>query len=228
MARTCGEWSAGRGLGRDTASSSMRPSIGTAREGRERTMIFECESVRLVHDDGTVEAVGVEWTEAKVLAEKASTWVIQALLMAGFGGVLVTAVAWIDGGTDFAMLSGFVTAGLLGAAVWSMWECVHMEGKRRQMLFHADGTVSTTKDGVWNTKSADIEYIQLSQKKKDDDLPYTHGVRAISRRGRVIHVAKNLEPDDAAGLAVMLSAAQEAMRYISTVVRGVEQPRMVW
>ncbi len=195
-------------------------------------MIFECESVHIVHDDGTVEAVGVEWTEANVLAEQVSHWVIQGLLMAGFVGVLVTAVAWIGGGTDFALLSGLITAGLLGAAVWSMWECVHMEGKRQQMLFHADGTVSTTKDGVWNTRSADIaniEYVQLSQKKKDDDLPYTHGVRVISKRGRVIHVAKNLEPDDAAALAVMLSAAQEAMRYIPTFTRGArEQPGMVW
>jgi uncharacterized membrane protein len=194
-------------------------------------MIFECESVHVVHDDGTVEAVGVEWTEAKVLAEQVGSWVIQGLLMIGIVGVFVTAIAWLAGGTDFALMSGLVTAGLLGAAVWSMWECVHMESKRRQMLFHADGTVSTTKDGVWNTRSADIaniEYVQLSQKKKDDDLPYTHGVRVISKRGRVIHVAKNLEPDDAAALAVMLSAAQEAMRYIPTVMQNAQQRGMVW
>jgi uncharacterized membrane protein len=175
--------------------------------------------------------VGVEWTEAKVLAEQVGSWVIQGLLMIGIVGVFVTAIAWLAGGTDFALMSGLVTAGLLGAAVWSMWECVHMESKRRQMLFHADGTVSTTKDGVWNTRSADIaniEYVQLSQKKKDDDLPYTHGVRVISKRGRVIHVAKNLEPDDAAALAVMLSAAQEAMRYIPTVMQNAQQRGMVW
>lgn len=194
-------------------------------------MIFECEEVHIVSDDGTVEALGVEWTEAKVWAEQVSTWLVHGLLMLGFMGTLVTAVAWIAGGTNFAQLAGLTTVGLLGAGLWTMWDCVHMEGKRQQMMFHADGTVSTTKDGVWNTRSADIgniEYVQLSQKKKDEDLPYTHGVRVIARRGRVIHVAKNLESDDAAALAVMLTEARESMRYMPTIAQGAQQPAMVW
>jgi uncharacterized membrane protein len=194
-------------------------------------MIFECEEVHAVADDGSVEALGVEWTEAKVWAEQVSTWIVQGLLMLAFMAGLVTAVAWIGGGTNFAQLSGLATVGLLGAAVWTMWDCVHMEGKRQQMLFHADGSVSTTKDGVWNTKLTDIaniEYVQLSQKKKDEDLPYTHGVRVIARRGRVIHVAKNLEPDDAAALAVMLSEARESMRYMPAIAQGAQERAMVW
>lgn len=194
-------------------------------------MIFECEEVHIVADDGTVEALGVEWTEAKVFAEKVSVWLAHGLAMLGFVAGLVTAAAWIGGGTDFAKLSGLIAVGLIGAGLWTAWDGARMEGKRQQMLFHADGSVSTSKDGVWNTRLTDIaniEYVQLSQKKKDEDLPYTHGVRVIAKRGRVIHVAKNLEPDDAAGLAVMLTEAREAMRYIPAFGKSAQQPGMVW
>ncbi|KAB2912709.1 MAG: hypothetical protein F9K29_18285 [Hyphomicrobiaceae bacterium] len=194
-------------------------------------MIFECEEVHVVSDDGTVEALGVEWTEAKVWAEKTLATLAYGAAFAAFVAAVVAGFAGAAAGWRVAEFPTMMAGLFLATAVWLAWNSANYEGKRQQMLFHANGTVSTTKDGFWNTRLTDIaniEYVQLSQKKKDEDLPYTHGVRVIARRGRVIHIAKNLEPDDAAALAVMLTEARESMRYMPAIAQGAQERAMVW
>lgn len=194
-------------------------------------MIFECEEIHIVADDGTVEAVGVEWTEAKVWAEKALANLAYGAAFAAFVAAVAAGFAGAAAGWRLAEFPTMMTGLFLASAVWLAWNSANYDGKPQQMLFHADGSVSTSKDGVWNTRLndiANIEYVQLGQKKKDDDLPYTHGVRVIAKRGRVIHVAKNLEPDDAAALVVMLSEAREAMRFVPVFTQSAQQPGMVW
>jgi hypothetical protein len=46
---------------------------------------------------------------------------------------------------------------------------------------------------------------QPGQKKEDEDLPDTHGVRMTTRSGRVLRVASNLELDDATQLVLNIA-----------------------
>jgi hypothetical protein len=194
-------------------------------------MIFECEEVQVTRADGSLEATGVEWTEARVVVEAILCWIAKGLLMIGFVAGLVAPVAGITVGekgfVPIAVLAGLALASGFGTA----WSSARTEGKRRRILFHADGSISSTQDGRWRTTTADIrsiESVQLHQKKKEDDFDYTHGVRIITRRGRVLRVANNIEPDDATTLAVLLSEAVEAVRYPQASASTSGQPVAVW
>jgi uncharacterized membrane protein len=151
--------------------------------------------------------------------------------MIGFVAGLAALVAGITVGekgfVPIAVLAGLALASGLGTA----WSSARTAGKRRQILFHADGSISSTQDGRWRTTTADIRSIeaeQLTQKKTEDALPFTHGVRIITRRGRVLHIAKNLEPDDAAALAVVLNELWDAVRYPRAMPSVGEGPVAVW
>ena len=59
---------------------------------------------------------------------------------------------------------------------------------------------------------ANIEAEQVEAPKEEAAVNYTHGVRMIMRRGKVNHIAKNLEPDQAHEVAVRLTNALASLR----------------
>lgn len=179
-------------------------------------MIFECNEIEVKDDRGRIEARGIEWTEASTVTETMVFW----LAYAAFGFAMLTgalaAAAVMMNKLDIALMLGIFTGGVVAAAYGLCWLGWRVPAKRKQVIFSRSGEVTSSEHGLWSTKVQDLRSIeaeQLHQKKKEDDLPYTHGVRILTRRGRVIHLAKDLEPDDAITLAVMLSEAVEAVKF---------------
>jgi hypothetical protein len=192
-------------------------------------MIFRAQQFELYKADGqTVCGIGVEWTEARTgiegFLEFLATVFAIVGLMAGLGGLVASsAVSGPPAGPVFAVAVLFF--GLFWA---TMRASVNMPGQVNWMEFHEDGRITASWDkSVWKLRVEDIRNIeaeQLKQKTSDEDCPYTHGVRFITRRGKVLRVARNIEPDDAITLAVILSETIEALRYpqITASINGKE------
>lgn len=196
-------------------------------------MIFRAQQFELYKADGqTVCGIGVEWTEARTGVEGLLEFMAKGFvivgLMAGVGGLVASsAVSGPPAGLAFAIAILFF--GLFWVTARAS---VNMPGKVNWMEFHEDGRIAASWDRVeWKLRVEDIRNIeaeQLKQKKSDEDSPYTHGVRFITRRGKVVRVARNIEPDDAITLAVILSETIEALRYpqITASINGKEMA--VW
>lgn len=180
-------------------------------------MIFECHEFQETGPNGEMTGIGISWTEAKIMREKACDLIGRAVFaFALFVGAAACATAFV--GAQPISFQLLIAAFSLLGMVWFMAHTeVHMPGKKKWIVFWRDGQISSSDEGTWRTKVEDLRSVeaeQLKQKKKDEDQPYTHGVRMITRRGRVLHLAKDLEPDDAITLAVMLSEAIEAVKYV--------------
>jgi hypothetical protein len=198
-------------------------------------MIFECHEFEETGPNGEMTGIGISWTEAKIIREKACDFIGRAV----FGLALLFGAAAcftaVVGARDISFPLLIAAFSLLGMAWLVVQAEVHMPGKRKWIVFWRDGLISSSDEGTWRTKVEDLRSVeaeQLKQKKKDEDQPYTHGVRMITRRGRVLHLAKDVEPDDAITLAVMLSEAIEAVKYVdhrvfATYANGHEQ-EVVW
>lgn len=198
-------------------------------------MIFECHEFQETDNNGEMTGIGISWTEARTLREMACDLIGRGLIMLA---LLIGAVACftaVVGARDISFPLIVAAFSLLGLAWLVVDSEVHMPGKRKWIVFWRDGQISSSDEGTWRTRVEELKSVeaeQLKQKKKDEDQPYTHGVRMINRRGRVIHLAKDLEPDDAITLAVMLSEAIEAVKYVDHRVvaqyaNGQEQ-ELVW
>jgi len=183
-------------------------------------MIFDCKP-RVVHaSDGMIWGYGVEWTEARSIAENAGQVFARGCFTVAILLAVVTVIGSLVAGSTAGVPLGVMTAICFGLGVQGNFSAVNMPGKKQFIEFRRDGRVATARDGVWKTEVAliaNIEAVQLKQKKSEDELPYTHGVRVITRHGRVLHVAKDIEPDDAITLAVMMSEAIEAIRYADQI-----------
>lgn len=198
-------------------------------------MIFECHEFEETGPNGDMTGIGISWTEAKIMREKACDLIGRAVFgLALLIGAAACAAAFV--GAQPISFHLIIAAFSLLGMVWFMAHTeVHMPGKKKWIVFWRDGLISSSDEGTWRTKVEDLRSVeaeQLKQKKKDEDQPYTHGVRMITRRGRVLHLAKDLEPDDAITLAVMLSEAIEAVKYVDQKVfakyaNGHEQ-ELVW
>jgi len=94
---------------------------------------------------------------------------------------------------------------------------VRDRGKLQSLEFYKDGRINASWEGLWKIEVSDIRAVeqeQLRSPTQSELQHHTHGVRLITRRGRVLHVARNIEPDDAICLAVTLSEANEVVRYV--------------
>lgn len=198
-------------------------------------MIFECHEFQETGPNGEMTGIGISWTEAKIIREKACDLIGRAVFtVALFVGAAACFTA-VVGARDVSFPLLIAAFSLLGMAWLVVQAEVHMPGKKKWIVFWRDGLISSSDEGTWRTKVEDLRSVeaeQLKQRKKDEDQPYTHGVRIINRRGRVIHLAKDVEPDDAITLAVMLSEAIEAVKYVdhrvfATYANGHEQ-EVVW
>lgn len=183
-------------------------------------MIFECKPIELYKRDGSISGFGVEWTEARTLTENSCQVFGKGLLTVAILLAGATVIGGLVGGSNAAVPLGVAAAVCFGLGAQNIRSAVNMPGKKQFIEFLKDGQVVTSRDGIWKTTVAEIGSIeaeQVRQKKSEDELPYTHGVRIITRRGRVVHVAKDIEPDDAITLAVMMSEAIEAVRYADQI-----------
>lgn len=196
-------------------------------------MIFRAQDFDLYRADGhTVCGTGVEWTEARTFVEGALVFMARAFLVIGllcFVGALVAGKAVSGPPAGPFAVAALVFFGLFWATARGS---ARMPGKVNWMEFHRDGRITASWDQVvWKLRVEDIrniESVQLHQKKKEEDSDYTHGVRIITRRGRVLRVANNIEPDDAITLAVLLSEAIESVRYSQVGASPNGQPVAVW
>lgn len=195
-------------------------------------MIFRAQHFELYKADGhTVCGIGVEWTEARTFVEGVLWFFAKGFLFAGvftFVGALVVGKSASGPPAGALAVAAILLFGLFWAA---MRASVNLPGKVNSIEFHEDGRIWSSCQGEWKTRAEDIRSIeseQLKQKKTDEDSSYTHGVRMITRRGRVLRVATNIEPDDAIALAVQLSEAIEAVRYPQGTATIGDQQAAVW
>jgi hypothetical protein len=116
-------------------------------------------------------------------------------------------------------------AGLFALAACLMWAEIHMPGRERELTFWRNGLAYAPLGlSTWpwdhdrckspHTDIKSIEAEQLVFPKHGEDPPpiYTHGVRIFMRNGEVVHIARNLEPDDAHMLAVRLTKARNELK----------------
>jgi hypothetical protein len=179
-------------------------------------MEFKCDRRVAKGPDGTVGQL-VEWREANTAAE----WLLLGIGRLAFGGALMSLVSGAIFGLGYGppafILCAMLAAVLLAVAWMFVWIGWRVPGKRKWLLFGENGAIESYDAGLWKrTQVADIanvEWEQLKQKKEDDLLSYTHGVRITTRSGRVLRVAKNLEPDDATEVVVAISDAVEEVLY---------------
>jgi hypothetical protein len=182
-------------------------------------MIFHGELIKLYKSDGeTLSGYGVEWTEARQFREKLLMALAVAFLMLGCLMAFAT-VSAIDV-PDRSVWKVFAPAavGSFGAFWLLRRTSARLRGRERCIEFSRDGRIWSSVDGLWKLQVADIRSIeaeQVKQNKSENETRYTHGVRMMTRRGRVLHVAKDLEPDDSITLAVLLSEALEATRTVN-------------
>lgn len=195
-------------------------------------MIFNAGVFELYKADGqTVCGLGVEWTEPRTISEGALGWLSNAFLALGF---FAGAGALVAGNAASGPPAGpFAVAAILFVVLFvaALWTSVRLPGKPNSIEFHEDGHISSSWNGDWKTRVEDIrsiEAVQLHQKKKEEDSDYTHGVRVITRRGKIFRVAVNLEPDDAAMLSVLLNEVLEAVRFPQMSAKPNGQPVAVW
>ena len=171
-------------------------------------MIFECELVESRNKDGSLEACGVRWTEARVGLE----WCLDKVLYGAFH--LGFWVALLGGGWA---LMGFVPPfvpimGLfiIGAAYWAKDLRELLPSKERELTFWRNGSMlapfglSTVHNDPLellqeHAEINSIEVEQVVQPKGENPLPFTHGVWIAFKDGDVSHIAQNLTPDDRTG-----------------------------
>lgn len=179
-------------------------------------MMFICEQQRAIADNGTLEGVGVVWSEPR--------WIVERIL---FGIGVFTGLAGIAVGlVGLATPEPLFVAALGAGIVWVAWElmntAVELSGRERRLMFlrnrhtHAPKGLSTWRrrhrwmiSAHYGVASVEAEALHPF---KPNERDYTHGVRLCLRSGEIVHVAKNLEPDQAHMLAVQLTTALAVLR----------------
>lgn len=185
-------------------------------------MICECETVEQRDQDGNLEAIGVRWTEARVLVEGTIDRVGQFLCVIAFLAIPAVLFGYAARQVPLGVALGFVAfaAAVIGGLIVTS---AHMPGVPRELSFWHDGTCYAP-DGLrclaWRQDRlpwlvSDIENIEVEQTVKPvpgKETVYDHGVRIIFRRGRIAHVAHRLEADDAHKLNALLIEALAELR----------------
>lgn len=181
-------------------------------------MRFECRPLELHSKDRkSVVGYGVEWTEARVFVEWVYECIAKWLCVVAFGLFWSAIVFAPQFGANAFVPLAVGAAVATGFAYMFIRSSQTMPGKKQSMEFGKNGDIYASWDGQWTIEVADIRSVeaeQLKPTKPHEPQACTHGVRMITRRGRVLHVARDIAPDDAICLAVMLSEAIEAVKYV--------------
>lgn len=182
-------------------------------------MRFSCEFVEEWNDD-TLEATGVRWTEPHKFIEGVLAMVGGLGLFVGLcelgGGILAVGR---QGAGEIVLFGVAVTAVSLGV----LWRAIVFPGRAREIVFRRDGAMETplglSTGFLWPGERwlshlgiHSIEWEQVAVSNEKNYEVYTHGVIIFYQSGDVNHVAKNLMPDDARKLAVMLSQARKRLK----------------
>ncbi len=195
-------------------------------------MIFQGEIVELHKSDGeTVCGYGVEWTEPRQFMEKLLWLVAVAFLIVGGFTTLFAVAAMATPGSTIRVPLAVMAVSSFGLFWMIGRAAVRLPGKPKVIEFHEDGRIWDSEDGEWKMRVDNIrsiEALEVKPKRKPEDSDYTHGVRLITRKGRIFRIAQNLEPDDSVTLAVLLNEAIEGVRYVPASTRSAQQQAMVW
>lgn len=179
-------------------------------------MIFQAKTFNVLKADRkTVCGIGVEWTEQRIFSEGFLHFIGCVSLFFG----IVIGVALTNTGRSYSppppgLHMAAIVCWALFALCW--WGKRRFPGKRQSVEFYEDGRIWSSRDGEWGFRAEDIrsiESVQFFTKVKPEDSNYTHGIRLITRRGRVCRIAHRLEPDDSIELAVLMSECVESVRY---------------
>lgn len=194
-------------------------------------MQFEWDQFEERDSAGRVTGYGITWTEARVWAE----WLLSRIAWGAYWLALMVLVAGLSlgltHGSGVAVPMIVVAALLLGVATAFAWMTWRVPAAGHWIVFGRDGTIRTSKDGAWRTQVADIaniEWEELSKQKDETDLPYTHGVRFVTKRRRVLKVAKNLEAEDSGTLAYVLSLTKERAKVAGVNGYELAEEDAVW
>jgi hypothetical protein len=180
-------------------------------------MKYRCTPLELYNRDRTsVTGYGVEWNEPRLFVEALLRFFAKAIFLLAALLAYCAFVFGIDrgGGASVPLVLGAAASVALG--VFMIKLAKNGRGKPQSMEFSKDGRIYVSWEGEWKIPVSGIRSVeveQLSQPRQDALQNYTHGVRMVTRRGRVLHVARNVEPDHAIMISVMLNDAIEAVRY---------------
>ena len=183
-------------------------------------MIFSCQIVEDRNEDGTLNAIGARWSEARAFAEFILERLVDVAMFVAFICIVGIGLFAPKIGLGMSLALVVVTA---GTAYGMMRAVVHCAGRTRSLIFWRDGIMRAPRglaaawfeDGESRLPHADIvsiEVEQVSEHDKNRALNYTHGVRIFYRTGHVVHVARHIEADDAHRLAVCLTQALTELR----------------
>lgn len=185
-------------------------------------MIFACETLEQRDEDGNLEAVGVRWTEARVLVEGAIDRVGQLLCAIALLGIPAVLFGYAARLVPLEAALGFVAFALavIGGLIVTS---ARLEGVPRELSFWRDGTCYAPhglRCLAWRQDRlpwlvSDIDNIEVEQTVKPvpgKETVYDHGVRIMVKRGRIAHVAHRLEADDAHKLNALLIEALAELR----------------
>ena len=194
-------------------------------------MQFEWDNFEETNAQGVITGFGIMWNEPRVWAE----WL---LLKAGMGAFWLALYVLFPGlglslsyGMSVFVPVVIVVVGLLGLAAALAWVGWRVPGNERWIVFRRDGAIHSSDQGAWRTRVADIanvEWEELSKRASETDLPYTHGVRIVTKRRGILKIAKNLEAEDAGTLAHVLSLTKERAKVAAAGHYGLSTVDEVW
>jgi len=180
-------------------------------------MTFKCERIERLAKDGTLEAVGIRWTEARPYCDAYGC-------VLGLCGVFLGIAGCLIRGSADTLIFAVLGAGLV-------WMVVVIPGRSREIVFWRDGRMETElglstsflrpgERWLYHTGIRSIETEQLSRQGH-----YTHGVRIFYEGGETNHVAQNLKPDHAHMVAVRLTMALRQLRENMAQAARIGQPQ---
>lgn len=183
-------------------------------------MIFNCQIVEDRDEDGTLNAIGARWTEARIFVEFILEKLIELVMFVAFICIVGIGLFASQMGWGLALALALSSVSLVYSIMRAV---VHCAGRTRELTFWRDGVVRAPVGlaAAWFAKGqsrlphADIESIEVEQVTEPDKkraVNYSHGVRIFYRSGHVVHVARHIEPDDAHRLAVALTNALRELR----------------
>lgn len=192
-------------------------------------MEFECDDYD-VEENGRVIGRCVEWCEARprmeTLLRTVGGLLIVASCMMGMGGW----IAWARTGSLFWL----AVAGLGLLLSWLCFdEARNLSGRWRRVILRKDGRIECDDAKLSADQVASIANIEAEPTDGTHwGTPYRAGVRIVTRRGRAHHVARFLKQEDAAELAVVMSEAVNAVRYVDRSrkrqVNSGHQTEVIW
>lgn len=191
-------------------------------------MEFECDDYEVADERGRIVGRCVEWCEARPGRET---------LLRTIGGLLIVASSMLamGGWIDWAHTGSLFWLGCAMLTVLLSYCCFdfarNTAGRSRWVIFRKDGGIESEDAETWPDQVALIASIETEPTDGSHyGLSYKAGVRLVTRRGRVRHVARFLKADDATGLAVVMNGAVEAVKYVDRKRQATadQQREMVW